>query len=142
MGFYNTSYGYGIKIDDILNCNEDAFRNLIKKQNLYDELDLDEDASELDCKDAIDDYENSYGEKGLAAVLSDITLDEGIELRAITDCNGYQYLVILQLFPWQYCEKTRKLTCDEVNDYINKLLSDVTEEEIEIKTWEIEESFG
>jgi transcriptional regulator CtsR len=48
----------------------------------------------------------------------------------------------LQLFPWQYCEKTRKLTCDEVNDYINKLLSDVTEEEIEIKTWEIEESFG
>ena len=29
MGFYNTSYGYGIKIDDILNCNEDAFRNLI-----------------------------------------------------------------------------------------------------------------
>lgn len=142
MGKYNSSYGYGIRIDDIINYKDDAFSKLVKQQNLYNDLDLDEDATELDCKDAIEEYEGTAGEKGIGALLSAISYENGMDLVAITDCNGYQYLVIMQMFPWQYSKGMQNIDSNDVERYLSLLLSEITEDELDIKIWEIEENFG
>lgn len=76
---------------------------------------------------------------GLASILSEaIEEAEGIVFTACSDFDGVQYLIYQPSYPWERDGRERSLTKDQVEEILNRYVSILTDEEIEIDDQSVE----
>jgi len=144
MGVMSTQYGYGVCIDYIKEHKLDKLTCLIKTKfaEMYKIITEDTPENELTLEDIMEwigIYEGNNGGDGLNGMLADIIVKEtGISINAVSDDNGFDYLLLWESTPWGFNEKTRALTEDEFCNIIRKYINMVTDEELEVKLWPIE----
>ena len=131
--------GYGIDLGE--HRKEDNFPGIlefIKKYtpDIYDEImkdaDFKDDEAEGITKYVINwfnDYEYD-GEDGLHAYLAFVmSKEEDIVFESYYDGYGSRYVYIRAEMPWDYNEKIKSITKDEINGIFRKYISQISEKE-------------
>lgn len=134
---------YGVCISDIDQINEEKAVGLLHEFAKIDESPLKDylgssnaDGNQISFDQWCYDYERN-GHYGLAALLADIIGSvEGIDIEC-DDPNGIHYLGISADVPWNFNEKTRKLSCDDFCQILTKYINQVTDNILSIKWWAV-----
>lgn len=134
---YNTwhIYGYGIQTSKIPVCSVENIEALLsmapifqsKVQAWLDELEITapsyEDYIEFDQDFML----------GIATILKEVILEaEGIEFTACENFNAESYLVYEPSYPWCMPDKERTISEDAITEILQKYVSVLTDEAIEI----------
>lgn len=130
--------GYGIDINE---HKIDKFPGIIKFVEKYtpdmygymiEDTGIEDDGSEDSLEAALDwleCYEND-GEEGLHAYLAFVmSEEESITFESYDDKYGSRYIFICAEMPWDYNEKIRSITKDEIDGIFRKYISQITEKE-------------
>lgn len=131
--------GYGIDINE--HGRDERYTGIIKFVKKYtpdvyndmlEDTGIEDDGSEDSLKTALDWlgwYENG-GEEGLHAYLAFVmSKEENIVFESYDDKYGGRYIFICAEMPWDYEEKLRAVTKDEVNEIFRKYISQISEKE-------------
>lgn len=132
MGYY---YGYGADLSEISHLK--SIKEFIKKYDdeMYKEIIeiYDHEPSEDEVNDWLNEIEFD-GYIGLAAVVKEIIKrNEGIEFHVYDEIiDGCIY--IPALYPWQFNDVTRNLKSIDVERILQKYISELTDEPIDVKS--------
>lgn len=142
-------YVYGIDMDDIKNFNAKGILMLAQElqcsgiANIYNsymnsigcDLSLMEECPIVDFIDELRWYNGWEGMSGfLAIAISEL---EGIGVEAYPDESGMAYVGLKTDVPWNFNEKTRSLTEEELRNIIGKYVNQITDDIIPIKLYRI-----
>ena len=137
MSYYSwTVYGYGIKTDDI-KTDRDRLMNLINQTPFF-RTDFREwlkgftDDPESVSLEIMEEYEDEFGNSGIAPIMSTVILEvEQIDLRVTDDVYGSTYLLLEPTYPWSLLSpEESSLTEKSAYDMFVKYAKMLTDAEI------------
>ena len=130
--------GYGIDINEHDTDNFPGIIKFVKKytpdvyNDMLEDTCIEDDGSEDSLEAALDwleCYEND-GEEGLHAYLAFVmSKEENIAFESYDDKYRGRYIFICAEMSWDYGEKLRAVTKDEVNEMFRKYISQISEKE-------------
>lgn len=134
------TYGYGVEVTKLSVVSVDRFEELLGHAPQYAKR---VHAHFDDCEirtPTVDDYFDFEAEfEGMASFIGEVINEaEGIELVSCDDFDCRKYLLYTPEFPWYIPEKEKGLTEEKVRQLFFKYLSILTDDDIFIDYYEVE----
>lgn len=135
-----TTQGFGFCVDNI-NTTPEKLLKLAAMEPSVDKIvkdyieGLDIPIDELTVED-FDDLEGEYCERGITYILYNVISE--IPIVFADDYNGTPYILYCPSYPWYMDEKERTLSQDDVKEIFKKYIKILTDENIRIDYYNVE----
>ena len=88
--------------------------------------------------DDFNDLEGDYCEHGVACVLYNVIPNDELQVVYCDDYNRIPYILYMPTYPWYFKEHEKNLTEDDVREIFAKYIRILTDEDVTIDYYEVE----
>ena len=138
-----TTYGYGIRVDDIFPIAGKNIWHLLdlapKTKKKFTDFLLDNSyGDEIELYDILFNYDDDYGNKGICVLLQEVIGEaDNLDLCICRDYYNVQYLLYTPDYPWHF-HKDKDLKEEDVVRAISKCINALTNKLVTIDYYECE----